>query len=130
VEAIGAVDLRRNLDKFEYLKRRWDDLGDNQGPVLFVRWGWKVKEPLLAGVPAEPVCAGPARLISVLDRKFPHLDYQILLIDAPEVLLEHEKILYRDSWAFTEPGQYLNSADLVWKDNTPIFSRVFSTVKL
>ena len=130
VEAIGDRDLRRNLDKFAYLKKRWDDLAHNQGPVLFLRWGWKINEPLLAGIPAEPAGADAARLVAALDRKFPQLDYRLLLIDAPEVALEHPKILYRDSGVFTEPGQYLNAADLVWKDNTPIFSRVFSSVTL
>lgn len=130
VEEIRDEDLRRNLDKFAYLKKRWDDLAHNQGPVLFVRWGWKINEPLLAGIPAEPAGADVVRLVAALDRKFPQLDYRILLIDAPEVALEHPKVLYRDSGAFTEPGQYLNAADLVWKDNTPIFSRVFSTVTL
>lgn len=130
VEAIRDEDLRRDLDKFAYLKRRWDDLAHNQGPVLFVRWGWNIPEPLLAGIPEKPVCADPARLIAALDRKFPHLDYQILLIDAPEAALEHDKVMYRDSGVFTEPGQCLDAANLVWKDNTPIFSRVFSTVSL
>lgn len=128
VETIRDQDLRRNLDKFAYLKRRWDDLADNQGPVLFVRWGWNINEPLLAGIPADPIGADSARLIAALDRKFPQLDYRILLIDAPEVAVERQKILYRDSGAFAEPGECLDAANLVWKDNTPIFSRVFSTV--
>jgi len=37
---------------------------DNQGPVLFVRWAWNIPEPLLAGIPPEPVRADPARLIA------------------------------------------------------------------
>jgi hypothetical protein len=98
--------------------------------VLFVRWAWHIPEPLLAGIPPEPVRADPARLIAALDRKFPLLDYQVLFIDAPEVTLEHPKVLYRDSHAFTGPGECLNAADLVWKDNSAIFSRVFSTVSL
>ena len=130
VEEISDRDLRGNLDKFAYLKKRWDDLAHNPGPVVFVRWGWKINEPLLAGIPAEPAGADAVRLIAALDRKFPHLDYRILLIDTPDNYLDHPKVLCRDSGLFTEPGQYLNSADLVWKDNTPIFSRVFSSVTL
>jgi hypothetical protein len=130
VEALQERDRRRNLDKFAYLKRRWDDLAHNQGPVLFVRWAWSIPEPLLTGIPPEPVGADPGRLIAALDRKFPQLDYEILLIDAPDVTLEHHKLLRRDSGAFTKPGECLDAANLVWKDNTPIFSRVFSTVGL
>jgi hypothetical protein len=130
VKAIEERDIQRNLDKFAYLKRRWDDLAGNEGPVLFVRFAWDIAEPLLAGIPPEPVRADPARLIAALDRKFPLLDYQILFIDAPRVTLEHQKVLHCNSGAFTEPGECLNAADLVWKDNTAIFSRVFSTVSL
>src|SRR5271165_6296285 len=85
VVAIDEERRQRNLEKFGYLKRRWDDLDRNQDPVLFVRWGWNMSEPLLAGIAADPCCADPARLVAALDGKFPHLDYRILLIDAPEV---------------------------------------------
>jgi hypothetical protein len=128
VEEIREPEIVGNVNKLAYLKKRWDDLACNPDPVLFVRWGWEINEPLLAGIPAEPSGADAVRLIAALDRKFPQLDYRILLIDAPEVALEHPKILYRDSGDFTEPGQCLDAADLAWKDNTPIFSRVFSSV--
>jgi hypothetical protein len=97
--------------------------------VLFVRYTWNaVKEPLLAGIPPDPLCADPARLIAALDRYFPQLDYKVLFIDAPDVTLDHDKVLYRNSHEFTEPGECLNSADLTWKDNAPIFSRIFSSL--
>jgi hypothetical protein len=51
-----------------------------------------------------------------------------LFIDAPEVTLEHEKVLHRKSWDYTEPGECLDAADLEKKDNTAIFSRVFSSL--
>ena len=51
VVAIEERDIQRNLEKFAYLKRRWDDLAHNRGPVLFVRWAWNIPEPLLAGIP-------------------------------------------------------------------------------
>lgn len=132
VEPSWEQDIHRNLEKFAHLKKRWDDLSRNEGPVLFVRYTWNIHEPLLGGFsPDDP--AGPdqaARLFAALDRKFPQLDYEILFIDAPEVTLEHKKVLYRLSAAFTEPGECLNAADLAWKDNTPIFSRMFSTINL
>jgi hypothetical protein len=118
----------RNVQKFAYLKRRWDDLAHNQGPVLFVRWGWSMSEALLAGITPDPFCANPARLVATLDRKFPQLDYQILLIDAPEVNHECKKVLYRDTHAFTGPGERLNVPNLLWEDNTRIFTRLFSSV--
>jgi len=130
VVAIGEQDLERNRDKFAYLKKRWDDLGENPGPVLFVRYTWNRPEPLLAGIPPEPVGTDAARLIAALDQKFPRLEYKILLIDAPEATLRHEKVLCVDSGVFTQPGECLNSADLTWKDNTTIFSRLFSSVEL
>ena len=130
VIAIEEQAIQSNLGKFAYLKKRWDDLADNQGPVLFVRFGWSMNEGLLAGIPVDPIGADPVRLIAALDRKFPLLDYQILLIDAPEVMLEHQKVIYRNSHAFTEAGECLNAANLVWKDNSAIFSRVFSSVGL
>ena len=130
VVTIDEQHRQRNLDKFAYLKRRWDDLAHNPGPVLFVRWGWNMGEALLAGIPPDPGCADLAALVAALDRKFPQLDYEILLIDAPEVNPEHPKVLYRNSGDFTKPGEYLNAADLVWKDNNRIFSRLFSSVDL
>jgi hypothetical protein len=128
VVTIDEGHRQGNLEKFTYLKQRWDDLADNQGRVLFVRWGWKMQEPLLAGIPPDPGCPDLATLVTALDRKFPRLDYQVLLIDTPEVSHDHPKVLYRDSGAFTEPGEYLDAADLLRKDNAAIFSRLFSTV--
>ena len=126
VVTIDEGHRQGNLEKFAHLKERWDDLPRYQ--VLFVRWGWKMHEPLLAGIPPDPPCPDLAALIAALDGKFPQLDYRILLIDAPEVNHDHPKVLYRDSGAFTEPGEYLDAADLLRKDNTAIFSRVFSSV--
>ena len=130
VVAIRKEDLRRNRDKFAYLKRRWDDLGDNGGPVLFVRYAWMMAEPLLTGIPPEPLGTDPARLIAALDCKFPRLDYELLLIDAPEATIKHPKILCRSTPIFSQPGERLNASDLTWKDNTAVFSRLFSTVRL
>lgn len=122
--------LEGNQKKFAYLKKRWDDLGDNDAPVLFVRYTWKRPEALLAGIPAEPISADPARLMAALDRKFPRLDYQVLFIDAPEISVQHPRARYLNSWDFTQPGECLNSADLAWKDNIAIFARLFSTIEL
>jgi hypothetical protein len=122
--------LQRNREKFAYLHRRWDEIGKTRGPVLFVRYGWLMGEPMLEGIPAGGVDPGPAGLMEALDRKFPKLEYRILLIDAPEVELRHPKVLYRDSRIFTQPGERLKSMDLTWKDNTAIFSRIFSTVRM
>lgn len=130
VVAIDEEHRRRNLEKFAYLKRRWDDLAHNRGAVLFVRWGWSMSELLLDGLSPDPACADPAKLVAALDRKFPQLDYQILLIDAPEVKRGYKKVLYRDSSAFTGSGERLIPANLQWKDNTVIFSRLFSSVNL
>jgi len=127
---LSDADIERNREKFAYLKKRWDDLGDNGGPVLFIRYGWQMGEPMLAGIPPEPLGADATRLIAALDRKFPRLDYQILFIDAPEITLRHEKILQRASRIFSQPHERLNAADLTWKDNNAIFSRLFSTVRL
>jgi hypothetical protein len=130
VIAITREDLQRNREKFAYLKKRWDELGDNPGPVLFVRYAWSMGEPLLAGIPPDAMGADAARLIAVLDHKFPRLDYEVLLIDAPELTLRHPKILRRETRIFQQPGEQLKASDLKWKDNTPIFSRLFSTVRL
>ena len=130
VIGISKKDIARNREKFTYLKKRWDELGDNPGPVLFIRYGWGMGEPLLAGIPAEPVGATPVGLMAALERKFPRLDYDLLLIDAPEVALKHPKILFRETRIFSQPGERLDAANLKWKDNTPVFSRLFSTVKM
>jgi hypothetical protein len=135
VLGIGKHDLKRNREKFGYLKRRWDSLGDNPGPVLFVRYAWDMREPLLVDVSPKPIGADAARLVAALDRKFPRLDYEILFIDAPdagatEIALKHQKAMYRHTPIFSQPGEYLNAADLTWKHNTAIFSRLFSTVRL
>jgi hypothetical protein len=130
VVEISEEGLQRNRDKFAYLKKRWDDLSVNSGPVLFVRYTWNRPEPLLAGISPQPAGTDVARLIAALDRKFPRLDYEILLIDAPEITMKHEKVLCVDSGVFTQPGECLNSADLTCKDNTAIFSRLFSSVEL
>lgn len=122
--------LARNREKFAYLHKRWNDLGRNGSPVLFVRWGWMMGEPLLQGIPADGADAGPRELVEALDRKFPKLRYRILLIDAPEAELRHPKVLYRETRLFTQPGEWLNGKDLTWKDNASIFSRMFSTVRL
>jgi hypothetical protein len=133
---ISDADLQRNCDKFAYLKRRWDDLADNPTPVLFIRFAWNTPaNPLLANLPPEPTNSSVSRLLAALDRKFPKLDYQLLLIDAPEITLEpatleNPRVLYRDSSVFTEPGQYLDAANLVRPDNAEIFSRIFATVTL
>jgi hypothetical protein len=130
VVAITAQDVERNREKFAYLKKRWDDLGDNGGPVLFVRYAWGMGEPLLAGIPPEPLGADASRLIAALDRKFPRLNYEILFIDAPEITLRQENVLRRETRIFSQPGETLNAANLKWKDNSAVFSRLFSTVKL
>jgi hypothetical protein len=130
VVAITEADMQRNREKFAYLKKRWDELGDNAGPVLFIRWGWLMGEPLLAGIPPAPIGADAPRLIAALDRKFPLLDYKVLFIDCPELVLdqEHPKIMALRSGTFTQPGECLNAADLGWKDNSAIFSRLFATL--
>lgn len=130
VIAVTGQDIRRNREKFAYLKRRWDDLADNGAPVLFLRYGWHMGEPLLAGIPPEPSGADATRLLAALDRKFPRLDYRILFIDAIEITLRHPKVLRRETRLFTQPGERIDAANLKWQDNTPIFSRLFSTVKL
>jgi hypothetical protein len=135
VIGISEQDLQRNRTKFAYLKKRWDDLGDNPGPVLFVRYGWRMFEPLLTGIAPEPPGADAAMLIDALDRKFPQLDYEILLIDAADAwasdaALKNRKVMCRETPIFTQPGEYLKAADLKWKDNTAVFSRLFSTVRL
>jgi hypothetical protein len=130
VIGITGQDLERSRSKFEYLKRRWDELGENEAPVLFIRWSWNLPAPLLEGIPPEPIGADAGRLVAALDRKFPRLDYRILLIDAPEAMVRHPKILGRESRIFTQPGEYLKAQDLMWKDNAAIFSRIFSTVKV
>jgi hypothetical protein len=140
VMGISELDLQRNRDKFTYLKKRWDDLGDNPDPVLFVRYAWHMFEPLLTGIPPEPLGADAARLVAALDRKFPQLDFRILLIDgwdavapgamAAEIAMKQEKVLYRETPVFTQPGEYLKAADLAWRDNTAVFTRLFSTVQL
>jgi hypothetical protein len=140
VIGISNEHLERNRAKFAYLKQRWDDLGDNPGPVLFVRYAWRMSEPLLQGLPLEPLSADAGRLDAALSRKFPGLDYQILLIDTPEAVdpedfgpevgLEHPKVMCRETRVFTQPGERLNAADLTWRDNTLVFSRLFSTVRL
>lgn len=130
VVAITPEDLERNRQKFAYLKKRWDDLAGNDGPVLFVRYAWKMEEALLAGVSPEPLNADGHRLMAALDRKFPRLEYRILLIDAPEIALRHPRILQRDTRIFSQPGERLNAADLTWKDNHQVFARLFSTVRL
>jgi hypothetical protein len=127
VEEIRQPEIEGNLNKLAYLKKRWDELG-RQASVLFVRWGWNLREPLLEGIAREPGGGDPARLIAALDRKFPQLEYRILLMDAPEAALEHKKLVYRNTLEFTEPGECLDAANLAWKDNTPIFARVFATV--
>jgi hypothetical protein len=130
VVAITAQDIERNREKFAYLKKRWDDLGDNDGPVLFVRYAWGMGEPLLAGIPLEPLGADGSRLMAALDRKFPRLDYEILFIDAPEITLRQENVMRRETRIFSQPGEILNAANLKWKDNSAVFSRLFGTVKL
>jgi hypothetical protein len=130
VVAITDQDLQRNREKFAYLKKRWDDLGNNPGPVLFVRYGWIMGEPLLAGIPPTPLGADATTLMSALARKFPRLDYELLFIDSPEITLRHPKVYSRETRHFSQPRERLNASDLTWKDNTPIFSRLFSTVKL
>ena len=134
VIAITGKQLERNREKFAYLKRRWDDLAENPGPVVFVRFGWNLPAPLLEGIPPEPIEAGPLRLVAALDRKFPRLDYQILLIGAMiggwPVMVRHPKLSLRESRIFTEEGEFLRAEDLTWKDNATIFSRIFSTVRL
>lgn len=130
VIAITPEHIERNQQKFAYLKKRWDALADNEGPVLFLRYGWSMGEPLLAGIPPEPLGADAARLLAALNRKFPRLDYEILFIDAPEVTLKQENILRRETRIFSQPGEQLNAANLKWKDNSRIFSRLFSTVRL
>ena len=131
-QVIGISDehLERNRAKFAYLKRRWDDLGDNPGPVLFVRYDWRMADPLLMGLPLEPLNANAERLDAALRRKFPKLDYQILLIDTPEKGVDSPRLICRETRIFTQPGEYLNAADLSWRDNTLVFSRLFSTVRL
>ena len=130
VVAIRQEDLQRNREKFAYLKKRWDDLANNPDPVLFIRYGWDMGESLLAGLPSDPVGADGASLMAALERKFPQLNYQILFIDAPELTLRHPRVMHRFTHIFSQPGEVLNASDLMWKDNTPIFSRLFSTVKL
>jgi hypothetical protein len=130
VIAITDQDIRRNREKFAYLKRRWDDLADNPGPVLFVRYAWGMGEPLLAGIPPQPLDADAARLMAALSCKFPKLDYDLLFIDAPEVVVRHPKVMCRETRLFSQPGECINAANLKWEDNTRIFSRLFSTVKL
>jgi hypothetical protein len=130
VIAITPQDLKRNREKFAYLKSRWDDLGDNPGPVLFIRYGWNMGEPLLAGIPEDPIGADATRLMAALDRKFPRLDYQLLFIDAPEVMLRHPKVLHRETRIFRQPGERIDAANLMWKDNPVVFSRLFSTLRL
>jgi hypothetical protein len=130
VIGISEQDVLRNQAKFAYLKQRWDDLGDNPGPVLFVRYCWGMSEPLLMSLPIEPLGANAERLDAALRRKFPKLDYQILLIDTPETRLDHPKLMCRQTRIFMQPGERLNAADLTWRDNTLVFSRLFSTVRL
>lgn len=122
------AQIERNQEKFAYLHRRWNAIGKTPGPVLFVRYAWLIGEPMLQGIPAGGGEAGPLELLSALDRKFPELNYRILLMDAPEAEVRHPKVLYRESRIFTQPGERLNWADLNWKDNQAIFSRMFSTV--
>jgi hypothetical protein len=130
VVEVADERLERNREKFAYLKRRWDALEENETPVLFVRYGWLMGESLLDGIPANGTDRGPAGLMDALDRRFPKLEYRILLIDAPEVELRHPKVLYRNSLIFTQPGESLNRIDLQWKDNAAIFGRIFSTVRV
>src|SRR5579871_1494058 len=103
VIAVRNQDLERNRQKFAYLKKRWDALASNAGPVLFVRYAWQMSEPLLAGVPLEPLRADAHRLLAALDRKFPNLDYEVLLIDAPEIAVRHPKIQCRTTRTFSQP---------------------------
>ena len=128
---VGVTDhqLQRNREKFAYLKRRWDALADNAGPVLFVRYQWDFPDALLAGLSWEPIGPDVERLMGALNRKFPRLDYRILLIDTPEITLRHTKLLHRETRLFSQPGESLNAADLTWKDNASIFGRLFSTVR-
>jgi hypothetical protein len=130
VIGIGEPDLRNNREKFVHLKKRWDDLGNNPGPVLFIRYGWDMGEALLAGIGPKPNGTQAANLIAVLEEKFPKLDFQILFIDVFENPLRQQKVLCRHTRIFTQPGEYLNAADLEWKDNTTVFSRLFTTVRV
>jgi hypothetical protein len=130
VISISEDQIEGNCRKFAHLKRRWDDLGENSGPLLFVRYGWNLPAPLLEGIPPQPLGADALRLVAALDRKFPKLDYRVLLVDAPEVSVRHPKILVRDSRIFTQSGECLRAEDLKWQDNAAIFSRLFSTVKV
>jgi len=130
VVGITKEHLQRNREKLAYLKKRWDDLGDNGAPVLFLRYGWIMGEPLLTGIPPAPIGADETRLIAALDRKFPRLDYEVLFIDCPELILKHPKVSRRETWIFSQPGESINASDLTWKDNNVVFSRLFSTVRL
>src|ERR1051325_1596927 len=51
VVGMSNEDIQRNREKFAYLKNRWDALGDNGGPVLFIRYQWDMHEALLTGIP-------------------------------------------------------------------------------
>jgi hypothetical protein len=130
VISMTEEDFKRNQSKFAYLKRRWDDLGENEGPVLFIRYDWNIPTWHVEGLSPEPLGSNAERLVAALDRKFPRLDYRILLIDAQEAEVRHPKILARRSHVFMQPGESLKPYDLKWKDNAAIFGRIFATVKI
>jgi hypothetical protein len=130
VISMTPEDFERNQSKFAYLKKRWDELGENECPVLFIRYGWHIPTWHVEGLSPGPLGSDAGRLVTALDRKFPRLDYRILLIDAEEAEVRHPKLLSRRSRIFAQPGEYLKQNDLKWKDNAAIFSRIFSTVKV